>query len=202
MPTTTTYPNGQSLVSSALTQQEINILLQQLTCGMLGIRPVDPMQVRVDWQAEGQPDIPRPSVDVCYISCVTQDSDYAKIARDRTFTGTEVLTENWNYTRSWLINWDLYGPNSTDRTRQIHSATFMDYFSDVLSLSNLYLLSDPPAPTRIPVEHNNQWYEHSHFHCDFYEAVTETIQDSIATSVEIKLETNDGLAADFTVTKP
>jgi hypothetical protein len=34
-----------------------------------------------------------------------------------------------------------------------------------------------------------------------YEAITETIQDSIATSVEVKLNTAAGLAADFTVEK-
>jgi hypothetical protein len=201
MSTSTQYPNGQVLVSSALTQQQINILLQQLTCGMLGINPVDPMQVRIDWPAEGQPDVPRPSVDVCYINCVTEDSEYAKTARDRVFTGAGPVTEHWNYTRQWRISWDVYGPNSVDRARQVHSAVFIDYFNDVLSLSNLYPLSDPSTPTRIPVEHNLQWYDHTHFHCDFYEAVSETIQDSIATSVEVKLNTDAGLAADFTVEK-
>ena len=201
MPTTTTYPNGQVLVSSALTQQQINVLVQKITCGMLGINPVDPIQVRVDWQAEGQPDVPRPSVDVCYISCITSATEYAQIARDRTYTGSGPVTENWNYTRDWLISWDLYGPNSADRVRQIHSAIFMDYFDEQFSLSNLFSVNSLPTPTRIPVEHNNQWYEHSHFHCDFYEAVSETIQDSIATSVEVKLNTDAGLAADFTVEK-
>jgi hypothetical protein len=77
----------------------------------------------------------------------------------------------------------------------------MDYFDEQFSLSNLYSVNSLPTPTRIPVEHNLQWYEHSHFHCDFYEAVSETIQDSIATSVEVKLNTDAGLAADFTVEK-
>jgi hypothetical protein len=201
MSTSTTYPNGQTLVSSALTQQQINILLQQLTCGMLGINPVDPMQVRVDWQPVGQPDVTRPSVDICYISCVTAASEYGVIARDRMFTGNGPVTENWNYTRDWLISWDLYGPNCVDRGRQIHSALFMDYFSDQFELSNLYSVNSTPEVVRIPVEHNLQWFDHTHFHCDFYEAVVETIQDSIATSVEVKLNTDAGLAADFTVEK-
>ena len=201
MSISTTYPNGQVLVSSALTQQQINVLLQMLTCGMLGINPPDPMQVRVDWQPVGQPDVTRPSVDICYISVVTEDSDYSKIARDRVLTGSGPVTENWNYTRNWRIAWDLYGPNSTDRARQIHSALFMDYFETQLSLQNLYPLNDPPEPARTPVEHNLQYYDHTHFSVNMYEAVVETIQDSIATSVEVKVNTDNGLVADFTVVK-
>lgn len=201
MSTSTQYPNGQVLISSALTQQQINVLLQALTCGMLGINPVDPAQVRVDWQPVGQPDVTRPSIDICYISCVTEDSEYSKIARDRTFTGTGPVTENWNYTRNWRISWDLYGPNSADRARQVHSAIFMDYFDTQLALNNLYSLNDPPQPMRVPVEHNMQWYDHTHFGINMYEAVSETIQDSIAISVEVKLNTDAGLAADFTVNK-
>lgn len=37
MPTSTTFPNGQTLVSSALTPNDINSLLQPLLCQMLGI---------------------------------------------------------------------------------------------------------------------------------------------------------------------
>jgi hypothetical protein len=202
MPTTTTYPNGQSLVSSALTLTQINAVFQPLLCGALGINPPDYTLVRDSWQTQGQPYTPRPTQDVCYFTCVPEDSDYAKIARDRMFTGTGPVTENWNYTRQWRIGFVLYGPNSLDHARQLHSAFFMDYFNDVLSLSNLYPLNDPFEPTRIPEQSNGEWWERADFHVLAYEAVVETIQDSIATSVEIKLETNDGLAADFTVVEP
>jgi hypothetical protein len=119
--------------------------------------------------------------------------------RDRTFSGTGPVTETWGYTRGWRVAWCLYGPNSTDRARMIHSAMFMDYFNDVLSLSNLYPISDPPEPTRIPEQTNSQWFERADFHIIMYEQVTETIEDGAVTSVEVKVYDKDGLAADITV---
>lgn len=188
MPTVTTYPNGQVLTSSALTIPQINIIIQILTCGMLGIIPVDPAQVRVDWQAQGQPDVALPTQDSCYISCVTQDVEYSRV-RDYTWTGPSAnpVLGTWIYTRGWRIEWVAYGPNSFDRARQIHSALFMDYFNEQLELNNLYPVPDPPEPVRLPELHNAQWYDASRFHCIFYEKVTETIQTPSVSSVEIKV---------------
>ncbi len=181
-----TYPSGQTLTSTAISVNQINIVIQSLTCGMLGINPVDPAQVRIDWQTQGQPDVSLPNQDSCYISCVTQDVDYSRV-RDRTLFGTNPVTETWVYTRGWRISWNTYGPNSFDRARQIHSALFQDYFNDQLALSNLYPVLDPAEPVRLPIEHNAQWYDASQFYCIFYEQVTETIQSPIVTSVEIKV---------------
>lgn len=185
--TTTTYPNGQTLTSTALTIQQINILVQTLTCGMLGINPVDPSAVRVDWQPQGQPDVATPDQDSCYISCVLQDTPYSRV-RDRSYTGQDVATEVWVYTRGWRVAWEAYGPNSFDRMRQVHSALFLDYFNDQLStLGNLYPVLDPAEPMRMPTNHNAQWYERSDFRIEMYEQVTETIQYPVVTSLEIKV---------------
>lgn len=199
--TTTNYPSGQVLTSTALTIQQINIIIQSLTCGMLGIIPVDPAQVRVDWQQQGQPDVAQPTQDSCYVSCVTQPTGYS-LVRDRSLSGDGPVTENWEYTRGWRISWALYGPNSFDRARQIHSALFQDYFNDQLELSRLYPVLDPPEPVRLPIEHNAQWYDNSHFYCEFYEEVLETIQTPAVTSVEIKVYDGsvDDPIADVTVT--
>lgn len=202
MGTQTPYPNGQVLISNALTVSAINILIQNLTCGMIGINPPDPSLVRVDWPTEGQPfeDV---STDICYISCIPQDVDYSKI-RDKQITQTgsgdaAVLTENWGYTRGWRIAWHLYGPNAADRARMIWSAMFMDYFTDQLSLSNLFPVSDFREPQRTPENSNAQWWESVFFDVTMYEAITETINDGIATSVEITVEGNSGQLAQFTV---
>lgn len=201
MSTSTTYPSGQTLVSTALTVQQINILVQAQTCGMLGIIPVDPAQVRVDWQAQGQPDVALPTQDSCYVSCVLENVGYSQV-RDHTVGsgGVGVAAETWVYTRGWRFNWVLYGPNSFDRARQIHSALFQDYFNDQLALSNLYPVLDPSEPVRLPIEHNAQWYDSSHFYCVFYEEITETIQSPAVTSVEIKVYDQDGQVADITIT--
>jgi hypothetical protein len=198
--TTTKYPSGQTLTSTALTVQQINIVVQALTCGMLGIVPVDFSKVRVDWQPQGQPDVALPTQDSCYISCVTQDIDYGKV-RDHTLSGGNPVTETWVYTRGWRIEWAFYGPNSFDRARQVHSALFQDYFNDQLALSALYPVLDPAEPVRLPENHNAQFYDASRFHCVFYEQITETIQTPAVTSVEVKVydgAVNDPIA-DFTV---
>lgn len=198
--TTTAYPNGQVLTSTALTVRQINILVQALTCGMLGIIPVDPSKVRVDWQPQGQPGVAAPSQDICYIVCATENVEYSRV-RDHTLTGTGPVTEIWVYTRGWRVTWQLEGPNSFDRARQIHSALFQDYFNDAFATSNLYPVLDPPEPVRIPVEHNAQWYDSSQFYCVFYEQVTENIQTPIVTSAEVKVYAglpNDPIA-DITV---
>lgn len=202
MPTTTMYPNGQTLTSSALTIIEINIFIQALTCGMLGIIPVDVAKVRVDWQIEGQPDVDTAKKDMCFITCVPQDVEYSRV-RDRDWTGdnTGAVIETWTYTRGWRISWSTYGPNNFDRARQIHSALFQDYFNDQFATKQLYPVLDPAEPVRLPIEHNAQWYDASSFYCIFYEQVTETIQTPSVQSLEIKVYDGspDDPVADITI---
>ena len=208
--TTTTYPNGQVLTSTALTQQQMNVLLQALTCGMLGLplpttaKPTGYTVVRIDWPVEGQPFVPNPQTDGCFLACVTEETPYNKV-RNRTYSATGPVIETWTYTRGWRISWTLYGPNCVDRARQIWSAaTFMDYFADALSLSNLFVVTDPVEPTYTPENFNAAWWPRSDFAVSMYENVTETISDGLVTSVEVKIYDADvsttDVAADFTVT--
>jgi hypothetical protein len=203
MTTSTTYPNGQVLVSSALTVAAINAALQTLTCGMIGINPPDFSLVRVDWQTEGQP-FENANVDICYLACVPKDEAYSRV-RDKTLTspgpGTGPVTENWLYTKGWEISWTLYGPNSEDRARMIRSAFFMDYFNDALSAVNLYPVNEPAEVRRAPELINGQWFERADFSIVMYEQVIETIEDGAATSVEIKINDKSGQLADFTVSE-
>lgn len=194
---TTTYPNGQSLQSSALTVSQINILLQALTCGMVGVNPPDPSQVRVDWPTEGQPVTDSPVEDVCYLRAVIEDDPYDKL-RDQVSSGGSLLppsptpvTYTWTYTRVWSVSWIFYGPNSLDRATALRSALFMDYFADQLSLSNLFPNPDNQAPTRVPENLNAQWWERSDFSCQMNEFVTETITVPAVVSVPVTVQSED-----------
>ena len=201
MSTTTTYPNGQQLVSSALTTRAMEQLMQALTCGGLGINPPDFSQVLVDWQTQGQPFSPTPQANKCYLACVTSDEPYHKV-RNRQFAQAEdQVQEVWTYTRPWKISWVFYGSNALEQARAIWSFTFLDYFNDQLELSSLWAINEPDAPTRVPETFNGQWWERSDFSIELYELVTETILDGAATSVEVKLYqgTGAGPVADFTV---
>lgn len=199
MTTSTTFPNGQVLQSSAYTPSQLNIFLQALTCGMLGVISVDPARVRVSWQEEGQP-FENAKQDVCYLACVPEDVGYSRV-RDREYSGAGPVTETWTYTKGWRITWNAYGPTSEDNMRVIRSCMFLDYWNDQLNLGNLYPVNDPPEVVRLPELINGQWFERADFHIDMYEKVTETIQDTIVTSVEIKIYDGDpeDPVADFTV---
>jgi hypothetical protein len=199
--TATTYPNGQVLNSTALTPTNITKLLQTLTCGMIGVNPPDYARVRVDWQTQGQPsqDV---GTDICYVACVPWDTDYNRV-RDYAFSEVvgppAVLTQTWEYTKGWRVSWTFYGPNSEDNARAVRSALYMDYFSEQLSLSNLYPVLDSPEVVRAPEQYNAQWWERADYFINMYEQVTETINPGIATSVEIVVEDSSGVVADITV---
>lgn len=209
-PTATLYPNGQQLLSSALTPKAINAFLLLTTCGMLGINPPDYQQVRDEWPTQGQPfaDV---NTDICYVACTPWDTDY-RLVRNRTYITVpaqlggipERVQEAWTYTRGWRVAWTLYGPNATDRARMLHSALFLDLFNDQFNSQNLFPVPDMPEPIRIPELVNAQWFERADFYCNMYENVTETILDNVVTSVEVKLYDGspDDPVADFTVVKP
>jgi hypothetical protein len=205
MTTSITYPDGATLASSALTVPQMNVIMQAWTLAALGVIPPDYSRVRVDWPTEGQPFASSPSQDVCFVQCATQDNEYSRI-RDLVNTGTGPVLETWNYTSGWRVAWCAYGPNATDNTRAIKSALFLDYFTDQLSLNNLFPLPDPPNPTYLPENFNALWWARSDFHVDLYENVTETLTTptgGFVTSVEIKVYNGapSDPVADFTVHK-
>jgi len=210
---TTTYPNGQQLVSDALSQAAMNQFMQALTCGLLGLNPPDLSQVLVDWQTQGQPFAQTPLTNRCYLACVVTDEPYHRV-RDRQYgqVGNQVQ-EIWTYTRPWKISWVFYGDNakvpslvgssSLDRATTLWTGTFMDYFSDQLELEGLAAVNEPATPIRIPEQFNAQWWDRSDFSIELYELVTDTILDGAATSVEVKLYQGTGTnpVADFTVSE-
>lgn len=202
--TVTTYPNGWTLSSSAISQQDFSKFVQTQTCGMLGIVPPDYSQVRVVWPTQGQPFSTTPQQDVCYVSCVLEDDNYTKV---RDLSTDTLAAQAWVYTRAWRVGWVLYGPNSLANATKLWTATFLDYFANQFETLQMYFVNEPPQPVRAPEEFNAEWWERADFHIMLYEQVNETLTPpngaGLVTSVEVKL--NDGSAqdpvADFTVIK-
>ena len=205
MGTPVTFPNGQTLTSTALTQLALSKLMQTLTLGAIGlnqnaaVKP-DYSQVRIDWPTQGQP-FQNVNADVCYLGCTPIDDEYNRV-RDRVVSSSTstTATETWVYTRSWRVSWVFYGPSSTDRARMLKSAMFMDYFADTLSQSNLYAIPSQPEVTRTPELINAQWFERADFYIDLNEQVTETMVDNAVKSVETSIGDYTGTLSDTTVT--
>ena len=199
MTTTTTYPNGQALVSTALTPTTLNTAIQALTCGMIG-SAVNYALVKAEWAQEGQPFTRDPNTDGVYVNCTPAPVEYA-LPRDKGYTSSGgPVTEVHLYTKGWRVAWVAYGPTAEDYMRMVRSAMFQDYFIDQLSALNLYPVPDPPEVVYLKEEFNAQWWPRADFSITMYEAVTETIQSGKATSLEIKVYDSNGQVADTTIT--
>lgn len=197
-----TYPDGSTLVSSALTIAQINALMVPLTLSALGFAStaVDPNsgQVRIKWPTLGAP-FPKVTEDVCFLACVPKDDPYNRIRDRANLPGPSgELIEQWNYTRAWSIRFCHYGPNSTDFARAVRSAMYQDYFTTLLGQSNLFPVSDFPEVVRVPEEKNGQWYERADLEIEMYEEVIETIDRQVVLSVEVIGETPTGKIFDVT----
>lgn len=193
------YPDASTLVSTALTLAQIGAILQPLTIGMMGSPVPAPNSalVRLEWATQGQPFQPA-NEDVCYLRAVPLASPYANI-RDRTNLASvdPNLNEQWNFTRVWLVTWILYGPNSLDLARAIRDSLYQDFFTNSLSLSQLFPVSEIQEPIRVPEKIQGQWFERCDLECEMYEFVTENILRQTVLTVEEIVSNDNGVIADI-----
>ena len=189
--TVTLWPDGSTLTSSALTSIAMSEIMQQLTAQMEGINPITQAsayeKVRLDWQTQGQPAYAI-TEDIAFLQCFEEDDQYNRIRDVQISTASNsTITLTTTYQRVWRIKWTFYGPNSFDRARLIRTALFADVFHDALGQSDLYLVTDIAAPTRMPELINEQWWERSDFSIQLNEGVAETLTAPSMASVEFLL---------------
>jgi hypothetical protein len=194
------YPDGSVLTSDAFTVPELGLVIQPLTCAMLQIPdPVNTSQVRMSWPTAGAPaqDV---ADDVCYLRLVLKDDPYDKIRDVYELPGAGTLNdEQWNYTRVWTIHFLSYGPNAFDNLRAVRSALYQNYFTQQLSLEQLFPMSEFTEVVRAPELIDGQWWERADLLVEFYEFVTETITRPTIATAEVIVEGVEGVIADFTV---
>jgi hypothetical protein len=176
--------------SIPLVPSQFNMIMQAATLQMLGITitPSAYATVRVDWQTDGQPFTPDPQTDVTFIRMVEEENLYNK-QRDREFLlfNGQPVSEDL-YTRVWRVYWVIYGPNSFDNARKIRSGLFSDPIHNSLSGSNVYFVTNPSAPLRVPEVINGRWYDRSDFSALFNEFVTEAqLPVGVATSLQVAI---------------
>jgi hypothetical protein len=159
---------------------------------------------RIGWQQQGQPQ-QRITEDVVYVREIEIDDQYNRI-RDVSYDLSEdgnTYTKTTNYTRVWRVFWCVYGPNSFDNARKIHSRLFDQDIHDQFAASQLYWVTDAEAPVRAPEPYDRQWWERVDFSARFNEFVTEEYVTQYALSTEIIIDNELGTEiADITVTAP
>jgi hypothetical protein len=205
--TTSTFPNGDTLVSSALTPDSLATLIQALVAQILGFDPADPTQqsaafssVRVGWPEQGQPawEI---SEDICIIRADLEDDPYSRV-RDGIWglNNAESLTKQMGFTQVWNAHLTLYGPNCADHARLILSAMAdLDWVHDSLAGNSLYLIVGPNRPTYAPEQFQGQWWKRADLSLKFNELVTESTTVSSADGVDVTLLKENGLTTEIKI---
>ena len=186
--------------------------MQRLTLQLLGYDPTVPANnqyVRIGWQQQGQP-AQGIEEDVTYLRCTETDVPAVNRQRDSQIlsnpadknTPPQTVIQLFTYMRVWETFWCVYGPNSFDNARKLHSGLFTQETHDTFATLGLalYWVPDSSAPRRVPEPRDGgQWWERVDFEARFNELVSEVIVIPLAASVEIQEYTKYGKLSDFTV---
>ena len=150
--------------------------------------------VRIGWQTQGQPWTPSPSVDTIFVRAIEDDDEYNRIRdRENVYLSDVLVTQVDIYTRVWRIFWTVYGPNAFDNGRKLRSGLFNPGIYNTLAGSNLYWITDVPAPVRVPELYDKQWFDRVDFYARFNEQVTEA--NTIGTVQSVEVIVNDAASS-------
>lgn len=208
MTTTTTWPNGQVLETSALTPIAMMTLFQDLTLNIMGITPAGPTDpgysmVRVSWPTAGQPAFSLNDNVTFLAARLKAEHEYGQV-RDVQITQSTpaVVIQNIVYTRVWEVRWNFYGPASFDTARLVKDALISaEWTLYQLGASNLFLSPTDEDPRYVPEESpvRGQWWQRTDYMALFNEQVNATITTPSVRSAEIEVYDRAGKEADFTV---
>jgi len=204
-----TFPNGDTLVSSALTPDAILAVFQGIVAQVLGFDITDPLQqsaaysaVRIAWQTEGQPAWTI-GTDVCSLEAYPENEPYSKV-RDGFYTPNNEIsvTEQMGYTQVWKIRFVFRGPNAADHARLLVSSMSLDFVHDALAESNVYAVAEKNRPVYVPELFQGQWWKRSDVELQFNELVSESLTVPSAAEADVTLIKDTGLTAGVTMTVP
>ncbi|HLH04950.1 MAG TPA: hypothetical protein VKX25_19435 [Bryobacteraceae bacterium] len=205
MGTTSTFPNQQTLASTALTPDSLLTVLQKLVAQILGFNPTSNTDaayssVRVEWPEEGQPGFTIDS-DYVFLRATEDDDDYAHLRDTKYATNDQQSVRlTMTYIRVWRVHLTFYGPASFDHARLVADAMFLDWVHDALAASSLFLITDFARPVYAPERFQGQWWKRTDLELRFNERVVDTlILPSIASS-EVLIYDAAAKLADLTIT--
>lgn len=201
-----TFPNGQTLISSAQTPDTFATFFQALIAQVFGFDTTDPTQqtaaystVRIGWPQDGQPAW-LISEDVCILTATLVDDPYAR-ARDGLNSPNDdlSLTQRMSFTQVWELHLTLYGPNCADLARLILSTVTLDWLRDAIATKNIYLVAAPFRPRYVPENFDGRWWKRADVQLRYNELVNESIITPTAAGVDVTLITDTGAATEFVI---
>lgn len=192
------FPNGQSLVSSALTPDQVQGIFQDVIAQILGFNITSQANqayaaVRVDWPTGSQPAWGI-TEDVCFVAATTENEPFARW-RDELYNpnDSESLTQDMAFTQVWRVRLLFYGPNAADHAQLVLSALTFPWVRDILTAANLYMVAGPDRPTYAPELFGSQWWKRSDITgLLFNELATQSTTVSSAAGVDVTIETDTG----------
>lgn len=186
--------------STALAPRDLEKVFQNETLQLLDWPVNGYDKVRLEWPMYGQPAW-KIKDDVAFLRATQEDNEYDKIRDVVQLSNPDAAHVQFQttYVRVWRIFWSVMGPNSFDMVRQIKSGLFGWDSHDRLALSNLYAVTNFPAPQRLYELYDAGWWIRTDFEAHFNEFVTELDTEQSVASVEVKIIKESGLSIDFTV---
>lgn len=189
------------MADTILALKQLEDIFRNLTCTLLGLNPIDPInsdRVRIAWPTGGSPGW-KITDDVTFLRVRSIGNEYAK-QRDTEYTSNSESQANeiTSYTLPRLVSWTVYGPNSFDNIETIRNGLFKA--KSILAASNLSLVIDVPIPIRSPELFDGRWWERSDFSATFYEKVTRQLTIPYLQSANIKIKTEKGVTIDVNST--
>ena len=155
-------------------------VFRSLTMTILGLAETDQSnnainqdKVRIAWPTTGAPAF-KITDDVTFIRVMPSDDPIIQ-QRDVIHSAIDDDSDNSNrivmYTRSHLVQWTVYGPNSFEKADAIRNGVFLPEITEYLLENKLALITTVPAPRRAPELFNGQWWER----CDLQAAFNEEV---------------------------
>jgi len=181
--------------------KDLENLFQSVIVGITGLNPVT--GVRIAWPTEGAPAF-KITDNIVFIQ-ITEDDEPINKQRDvvmsDTFDGT-ALVQTMTFNRVNKLALTIYGPDSWANAQAIRDQMFYQSVHDLLSVNNIYMVTEIGSPVRFPELFDERWWERVDLSIRFNELITNILTIPYVKSEEvIVINADDGVQlADITVT--
>lgn len=151
------------------------------------ILKVEPDTVQIAFPQEGRPSFTKDQ-DVIYLY-VYPEADERDAYKHRTKVYND-QNETYTYTqhsqRTLILNIMAYGPNCYENCVKISNIMYFENNRITLLQNYLALVPDHTiGPTRLPEQHNGQWWKRCDLKLRFYNAIN--VEDTVSSFVDVNI---------------